>query len=276
MVRALLDRFPAVEIRCLVRDPARASGLRDARVEIAVGDLRDLNSLRAAFDGADTLVNVASLGFDWNDTLFSAIRGSGLARGVFISTTAILTKLPVRSRALRQHGESLVRDSGLLWTILRPTMIYGTPADRNIARLIRFVERSPIVPVVAGDARQQPVHVGDVAAAVASAVAERETIAGTYNISGGAPLTLEEMVRTIVKLLGRKRLIVRIPSAPVRAAVGFMGRIARQPALSVEQIDRLHEDKAFDHADATRVFGYAPRSFEEGVRAQLELMMRAL
>ena len=83
----------------------------------------------------------------------------------------MLTELPVASKPIRERGEQLVRDSSVQWTILRPTMIYGTPADRNIARLVRFVSRWPVVPIVAPDALQQPVHVEDVATAVATALA---------------------------------------------------------------------------------------------------------
>ncbi len=272
VVRSLATRFPEATIRCLVRATSRVDHLRRDRVEFVLGDLRDVASLRAAFSDADALVNVASLGFDWIDPLFEAVSGSALKRGVFISTTAILTKLPVRSRATRERGESLVRTSGLAWTIVRPTMIFGTPGDRNIARLIRFVHRSPIIPVVAPGALQQPVHVEDVAAAVTAALASPAAVNQAYNIAGRTPMTLEEIVRTVVRLAGLRRLMVRMPVAPVRAAVAVMSRLSSKPPITVEQVDRLHEDKAFDYRDAARDLAYAPQSFEEGVLAELALM----
>jgi len=272
VVRALLARFPDAAIRCLVRDNSRMAALRHPRVHAAVGDLRSPASLRAAFAGAETLVNVASLGFDWIDPLFDAVRGSSLKRGVFISTTAILTKLPVRSRATRERGESLVRASGLQWTIVRPTMIYGTPADRNISRLIRFVLRSPIIPIVAPQSRQQPVHVEDVANAVTAALASPAAVSGTYNLAGAVPMTLDEMVRTVVRVAGLRRLILQVPGAAVRAAVVLLGQVSARPPVTVEQVDRLNEDKAFDYGEAARDFGYAPRSFEAGVIAELAMV----
>jgi uncharacterized protein YbjT (DUF2867 family) len=271
-VRALAARFPGVPIRCLVRPESAREALDGLPVTFAVGDLRDGASLDRAFDGCDTLVHVASLGFDWVDPVFDAVARSGLRRGVFVSTTAILTKLPVRSRPMREHGEARVRDSGLAWTILRPTMIYGTPGDRNIARLIRFVRRSPVVPVIAADALQQPVHVEDVAAAIAAAVATPATIGRTYELSGAEPVSFEALVRQTVAATGRRRWVVRLPFWPVRSGVMLYNAWVRRPRVSLEQVERLREDKAFHHDAATRDFGYRPRAFADGVAAEARLV----
>jgi uncharacterized protein YbjT (DUF2867 family) len=264
VVRALRARFPALPIRCVVRATSRTEAIRLPNVTTAVADLRDADALYAAFDGADTLVNVASLGFDWTDNVISTARRARLERGVFVSTTAILTKLAVSSKPVRERGESLVRNSGLAWTILRPTMIYGTPGDRNIARLIRFVERSPLVPVPAPNALQQPIHVEDVASAVAAVLDRPVTIGQTYNISGREPLTLQRLVREVADGLGRSRMIVPVPLWPVKATLSAWSRIARPP-ITVEQIRRVEEDKSFAYSDAARDFGFAPRDFRTGL-----------
>jgi uncharacterized protein YbjT (DUF2867 family) len=229
-------------------------------VEFAEGDLHDSNSLTAAMNGTDTLINIASLGFGWVDSLFEAIRRSTLRRGIFVSTTAILTSLPVKSRPLRERGEQMVRNSGLAWTIVRPTMIYGTPEDRNVARLITFVERSPVVPVVAPNALQQPVHVEDVASAIVSCLGVPETIGRVYNLSGRDPLTFESLVRETVRATGRHRTVVRLPFRPILEAVRLYNGLVSKPRITVEQVLRLQEDKAYDHADAREAFGFSPRS----------------
>ena len=242
--------------------------------EFAEGDLHDAESLAAAFDGADTLVNIASLGFGWVDSLFAAIRRSTLRRGVFVSTTAILTRLPVKSRAVRERGEQMVRESGLAWTIVRPTMIYGTGRDRNIARLIRFVERSPVVPVIAPGALQQPVHVEDVASAIVSCLSTPQTIGRVYNLSGRDPLPFESLVRETVRATRRRRVILRLPFRPVREVVRLYNAVASKPRITLEQLLRLQEDKAFDHTAAREDFGFSPRSFAEGVRDEVQRLRR--
>ena len=272
VVRELSRTFPQATLRCFVRHASNRSRLETLPVEFVEGDLRDTASLAAALGGADTLVNVASLGFGWVDALFEAIAGSTLRRGVFVSTTAILTKLPVKSRPIREHGEELVRRSGLAWTIVRPTMIYGTPDDRNIARLIRFVQRSPLVPVVAPTALHQPVHVEDVASAIVACVAAPRTAGQTYNLSGREPLTFESLVRETIEATGRRTSIVRLPLTPVIRMVRAYNAIASKPRITVEQVLRLQEDKSFDHSEARDAFGFSPRSFADGVREEVRLI----
>jgi uncharacterized protein YbjT (DUF2867 family) len=275
VVRQLSHRFPAARLRCFVRRGSPRGRLDGVCVQFAEGDLHDSDSVAAALEGADTLVNIASLGFGWVDSLFAAIRRSTLSRGVFVSTTALLTRLPVKSRPLRERGEQMVRESGLAWTIVRPTMIYGTAEDRNIARLIRFVRRSPVVPVIAPDALQQPVHVEDVAWAIGACLAAPRTINGTYNLSGRDPLTFESLVRETVRASGRRCAIVRLPFTPVLAAVRLYSAVASTPRISVEQVLRLKEDKAFDHTAARTDFGFSPRSFADGVREEVRMMTNA-
>ena len=122
----------------------------------------------------DALVNLASLGFGHAPAIVAAAVGAGLGRAVFVSTTAVATGLPARSKAVRLAAEATVRSSGLAWTILRPTMIYGAPGDRNMSRLLALLIRArrglpgvglPVVLPVPGGGRglQQPVHVADIA-----------------------------------------------------------------------------------------------------------------
>jgi nucleoside-diphosphate-sugar epimerase len=168
----------------------------------------------------------------------------------------------------------LVRESGLQWTILRPTMIYGTPDDRNIARLIRFIDRSPVVPVVAPQALQQPIHVEDVAWAVAAALREPATIGRAYNIAGRDPVALRSLVEQVAAALGRRRLFVRVPLTPFEVALSLWAHVARPP-IRVEQLHRIEEDKSFSYDDASRDFGFSPRDFRAGVSAEIDLYRRS-
>ena len=103
------------------------------------GDLDDHAELPRVFASArgGALVNLASLGFGHAPAIVAAARAAGLDRAVFVSTTAVTTSLPSRSKRIRLEAERHIRDSGLAWTILRPTMIYGAAGDRNLSRLLR-------------------------------------------------------------------------------------------------------------------------------------------
>jgi nucleoside-diphosphate-sugar epimerase len=219
---------------------------------------------RADLDGAlpldsiSGLVYCASMGFGHVPPVVAQLEHAGVQRAVFISTTAIFTRLPSASRAVRLEAEAAVQRSSLEWTILRPTMIYGTARDRNISRLLRFLKRWPVFPLC-GNGLWQPVYVEDLADAVVAALDSPRTIGRVYNVAGAQPLALADLVRTAGRALGRRVTLIGVP---LQAAV-LGARLTR--IVRPEQVLRLAEDKAFSYADAIDAFGFAPRSFAEGV-----------
>src|ERR1043165_5252204 len=124
------------EVRCLYRASSDRSALTDSNIEWALGDVADSQSLTSAMQGADVPVNIASLGFGHAESIISAAQNAGIKRTIFISTTAIFTQLNAKSKKVRVAAELAIETSGLKYTILRPTMIYGSPRDRNMWRLI--------------------------------------------------------------------------------------------------------------------------------------------
>ncbi len=125
----------------------------------------------------DVLVNLASLGFGHAPAIVAAAERAQVRGAVFVSTTAVTTTLPAATKRVRLAAEQRIAESALDWTILRPTMIYGAPGDRNLSRLLPLLRRAPVLPVPGGGHLQQPVHVADVAHAVLAA-AERPGTAG--------------------------------------------------------------------------------------------------
>lgn len=239
------------------------------------GDLDDPSSLQRAFaeSGADTLVNIASLGFGHAPTIIEAAEHAGIKRAVFISTTAIFTKLNAPSKAVRVAAEDAIAASSLNATIIRPTMIYGAPGDRNLERLVRLLRRTPVVPIPGRGAHlQQPVHVDDLADTIVAAALIDRLPRLAYDVAGPDPITFRRIIDEIAAALDRRVRVVPIPLGPVRTGLGLYERISSNPRLRVEQLDRLEEDKSFDIDDARRDLGHAPRSFADGIAEEVRLL----
>jgi uncharacterized protein YbjT (DUF2867 family) len=263
------------EPTALARSDAAAERVAALGATPLGGDLDDPASVDAAFagSGAEALVNLASLGFGHAPTIVAAAEEAGLARAIFVSTTSIFTHLPTSSRAVRLAAEETVKASVLDWTIIRPTMIYGAPGDRNMARLLRGLRRLPILPLPGGGAGlQQPVHVDDLAAAIVSALDRPATVHRAYDVAGPEPLTLRAVIEDAAAAVGRKPRVVPLPLAPAVMVVKLYERLAPAPRLKSEQLARLAEDKAVDITAARSDLGFAPRSFVEGIRAEAALI----
>jgi len=239
-----------------------------------MGDLDSPSALLSAFEasGATTLVNIASLGFGQAPAIVEAAETAGLRRAIFVSTTAIFTNLNAPSKAIRVAAEASVMNSSLDWTIIRPTMIYGTPGDRNMWRLLRLLRRSPAMPMPGGGQNlQQPVHVADLASAILAAVGSPGTIGKAYDVGGPTALTFRELVAQAGAAIGRSPRPLPIPARPVVRALKAIEGTGRSLPLKSEQVERLLEDKAFDISAAVADLGYAPRSFAEGIAAEARM-----
>lgn len=258
VARALAERQPIG----LVRATSDRSVLPEG-VEVRLGDLDAPGDL--PLDDVTSLVYCASMGFGHIPSLLERLASTSIRRAVFVSTTAIFTSLPARSRAPRLEAEHAVHSSALDWTIVRPTMIYGTARDRNISRLLRFLARSPVFPLC-GNALWQPIHVADLADAIVAALDRPIAIGRTYDLAGREALPFASLVRTAARAVGRSVLLVPVPVS----AAALAARLTR--VVTVEQIRRLAEDKAFSYAAATDDLGFRPRSFDEGVREEARLL----
>src|SRR5436190_1280762 len=262
------------DVRCLYRASSDRSSLAGLNIEWALGDVSDSQSLTSAMQsaqGADALVNIASLGFGHAESIISAAKKAGIQRAIFISTTAIFTQLNAPSKKVRVAAELAIETSGLKYTILRPTMIYGSPRDRNMWRLIRFMRYSPIVPIF-GDGKylQQPIYVDDVAQAMVSCLSNDKTICKSYNIAGKQTLTYNDVIDTIAKGLNKRIWKIHVPSKPVVSLLRFFERTRIPFPIKAEQVLRLNENKDFSYAEAQKDFGFSPLSFEEGIRLELD------
>lgn len=262
------------EVVGLARSSSAATIIGELGASPVNGDLDDPESLDAAFAEAKAaaLVNVASLGFGHAPALIAASLESGINRAVFVSTTAIFTHLRSSSKRARVDAERQVQFSGLDWTIIRPTMIYGAPGDRNMSRLLTALRRAPVFPLPGGGTRlQQPVHVEDLADAIVTALSTDAASEQSYDVAGPNPLTFRQIVEQAASAVGRSPTLVPVPLIPAVGAIRLYERLARHPRLKSEQLERLAEDKAFDVTPARRDLAYAPRSFLDGITAEAAL-----
>lgn len=268
VVPLLLDS--GYEVRCFVRETSDRSQLGTLTVEWVTGDLSGNEALTSALHGIDALVNIASLGFGHAESILRSAKEAGVRRGIFISTTAIFTQLNADSKSARLAAEEAIQASGLDYTILRPTMIYGSPRDRNMWRLIRLLRFSPIIPIFGdGESLQQPVFVDDVAQAVLLALGTDVTIGKSYNIAGKDPLTYNQVIDTVASALGKRVWKLHLPYMPIVNFLQFTERIRLRLPIKAEQVLRLNENKAFSYEEAQRDFGFSPRSFAEGIGSEI-------
>ena len=218
------------------------------------------------------LINLASIGFGSADFIIKACEKAKIKRVIFLSSTSIFTYLNSKSKNIRIKAEKSIIKSSLNWTILRPTMIYGNPDDRNMIKLIRWIDKYPILPIFgSGNYLQQPINVRDLAWLIAEITYNKKSYKEIFNLSGNKPITFNNVIDYVCKGLEKKIIKIYLPYKFFAIIFCFLERFHINLPLKSEQILRINENKNFSHDKANTLFGFQPMDFEKGINIEIKL-----
>ncbi|MEP6858467.1 MAG: complex I NDUFA9 subunit family protein [Gemmatimonadales bacterium] len=263
------------QIRALIRDPARAAmALGQLPVEFRVGDVRDATSLRNSLNGCGAVVHLAAIavekkGESYADSntaaterLISAARAESVHRLIFMSQNGADSRSPYPFLHSKGVAQNSVKTSGLGWTILRPSVIFG-PEDQFVNVLGRLIRLTPkIFPLPGGGAaRFQPIAVDDVARVIRMSLEKKETVNQTYELGGAIPLTLRQMTERILTAMGTTRRLVPVPVKLLRPIVALAQRLLPNPPVTSSLLDLLALDNTVANNALTEYFKIVPIPF---------------
>lgn len=157
----------------------------------------------------------------------------------------------------------------LIWTLFRPTLIYGCSLDKNITFITKFIRHFGFFPLLGqGTGLRQPVHADDLAQACLQAYFSPATFNKAYNLSGGQTLTYRDMVIAIFQQLGKPPRFVSIPLPLFKQMTECLKWLPPFAHLSSAMMARMNQNLDFDHSAAYRDFGYQPRRFSDSIISQ--------
>ncbi len=233
VVRELAKR--GWRVRVAVRRPHLASFLLPlgsvGQIQLAQSNIRMPDSIAAALDGADAVVNLVGILANHGAQNFSAVHEKGTAdlarlcaeagieNVVHISTMGASSESPSAYGRSKKVGEAAMRDTIPTATIMRPSIIFGAGDDffnRFAGMMVTF--RS--VPLIGGGhTKFQPVYVDDVADAICAALENQKSRGKEYALAGPQVKSFKELMQLTAKIIDRKCLLVPVPFA----LAGFMG-----------------------------------------------------
>jgi nucleoside-diphosphate-sugar epimerase len=257
LVEALRRRD--VEVTALVRSPGKAAALGGQGVRLVTGDLHNRAALESATRGQAVVFHVAGLvaardeaeflraNRDGTANLLKAAGLAGVGRFVLVSSMAAggpsTPGRPLNGteppRPVTAYGrsklaaEELVRASQVVWTILRPPMVYG-PRDREVLKVFRLA-RLGLGPVF-GDGTQElsAVHAADLAAALVAGATSERAARRLYYACHPETFTSAAFVRSVGDAVGREVKMIRIPlrlGAAALSVTGVLASLAGKPTI---------------------------------------------
>jgi len=287
-VRALTARGMRVRVAC--RQMGRAPELRMlgdvGQVEVVQANLRVPSSVGRALEGAEACVNLVGVLHEQGRQRFQSLHAQGARtaaeaaalRGItrFVQVSAIGADPDSRSKYARTKalGEAAARDAIAKAVIVRPSVVFGAEDD-FFNRFAAMATISPCLPLPGGGkTRFQPVFVGDVAQAIATAVADPGCAGKTYELGGPGVFTLRELMELVMEQTHRRRLLVPLPW-PVARLIGVLGGLGAAvlpiaPPLTSDQVELLKSDNVADPAlPGLRALGVIPTAVEAIVPSYL-------
>ncbi|MGQ4390249.1 NAD(P)H-binding protein [Streptomyces sp. SAS_270] len=270
VVRQLVAR--GEKVRALTRDPARAQ--LPSGVDVVRGDFQEPDSLGAAMAGAAALFAVGVLGpgdADADADLVAAARAAGVRRVVKLS--AIGTGDPALGPVAGWHlgGEQAVRESGLEWTILRPSSFAS-----NTLSWAAAIRSGDPVPNMTGSGSQGVVDPRDVSEVAVEALLAPGHAGSTYTLTGPGLLTTADLAATLASVLGRPVPAVDVPPDALREQFlrSGMSEIYVEGVLAGTAYVRAGRNAVVTE-DVGRVLGREARTYAQWARDHREAFASA-
>lgn len=264
-------------VRVAVRDPAGARFLqtqgRVGQIVPLAASVTEEAAAARAVAGAGLVVNLVGILHERRSGDFQRIHvegagrvarlaaAAGAERLVHISAIGADPQSPSAYGRTKADGEQAVRAAFAAATVLRPSIVFG-PEDQFFNRFAALSRLLPFMPVIRGDARFQPVYVGDVADAVRAA-AEREDAPGrTYELGGPRVVTFRELLRYVLEVTGSRKPLIDIPDGIARFQAR-LGELLPNPPLTRDQLLMLQRDNVVaEGMPGLAELGIAPKAME--------------
>ena len=242
--------------RIAVRDPEGAMFLRPmGRVGQIVPlhcNLGNEATVQRAVEGAELVVNLVGILAERRPGDFTRLQADGAGRIARLAAAAGVARLahvsaigadpasPSRYGASKAAGEAAVRAAFPAAAIMRPSLVFGAE-DQFFNRFAAMAQVLPFMPVIAGDTRMQPVHVGDVADAVMAGLVQEASAGNTYELGGPRVWTFREILAWILAETRRRRPLVEIPMGLARFQASIAERLPTKP-FTRDQLLMLSKD----------------------------------
>lgn len=195
--------------------------------------------------------------------MVEAAKRAGVKRFIHMSALGAREGAASRYHQTKFAAEQIVRESGLDWTIFRPSIIYGQ-RDEFLNTFAGIARIAPLLPVIgSGRGKLQPIWVEDVARCFVRALDMSETFGQTYDMGGDTAHSIKEIMRLLLRAMGKRRILAHMPVSVARFKARLFDYMPIRPPITEDQIIMLGEDNVCDPAPLKSAFDLSLRPMED-------------
>lgn len=271
--------------RCLVRNPEKHPPCPG--FEIIEGSLEKIPP--GALSGMDMAVHLVGIIAERSGATFRSIHIKGtenlvnesLRAGVrnFFYQSALGASINSKSAYMKTKAlaEEIVRDSGMTFTIFRPSLILGA-GDGFSRQMVELIEMAPVVPVPGdGKTLYQPVSIRDWVKCFLLSMNNPRMRDRTLELGGPEHISFNALIELYMEMMGIKKKLMHVPVSLVKTGVHCLrvlkkAGIKNLPPLTRDQLELLGQNNIADADVIRKEFGFEPL----GVRDALKEFLPAL
>lgn len=256
------------EVICFVRKTSKIKELEKLKVKFAFGDMLDRSSVSRALKDISIVIHLATSHLQGNEKLnikgtriiIEECKKNRIKRLVFISSMA------TKRRTLDDYGrakkeiEKIVENSGVDYTILRPSIIYSR---KNLSLIGKSISFPFVIPVIGnGRYKINPVHIDDVVKAICKAIDSKKATNKGYDVAGGENISFNEIIRICKEKFKIRKIAIHVPISLCLLIFRFF------PIISLDAIRGINEDSNADTKGLEKDLRIKTISFREGIKTK--------
>jgi len=282
IVKFLITVVPAENITVIDKNADHLQMVKKYGIKIVEADLSEKGPWYDLFSGQDIIIHLAAQisskfeeDFEKNniratENIIEAAKIAEVSKIIFFSSAAVLSvrKDPYADTKLR--AEESVKQSGLTFCVLQPSMMYGPTDDKNIGYLINFAKKMPVFPIPGhGRWPRQPVFIDDICHLILLFLEEFPENK-VYSINGKETIFFTDMINTVFRELGGFKMRLSLPIPLFKFLMVTYQKIIRNEQFTLDQVDSLSSCDVFPEYPWWDEFHIPATSFKDGIHLMLQ------
>lgn len=278
ILKRLLDE--GHRVRALVRSASKRDTLPserpgdEARLQYVPGDVVSGAGLEQGMQGCDAVIHLVGIIVEKGSNTFEAVhhvgtrnvvevaKRNGIKRFVHMSAIGVRPDGVAAYQRSKWKGEEEVRQSGIPYCILRPSLIFG-PGDGFVTQMMDMMKKAPLIRPVPGDGspKFRPIFIDDVSFCFVRALTLEAATNQTIELGGPDELTLNEVLAEIARCAGVRKPPLHIP-LPLMFIAAWLACVLPNPPVTPDQLRMLREGSTCDITSMVQLFGVKPKGFQ--------------
>jgi NADH dehydrogenase len=270
-------------VNALIKTGTDLNPVKGLPVKIIMGNLLNSDDIEEAIQGCNVVLHLAglvgsasekdnlSINYNGVSTLIKVCKKNKIKHLIFTSSISAVRKKVGPYGRSKQMAENLIINSGIDYTIFRPTMVYGN-GSIGFKKIIKNINKFPLfIPIIGkGNNFRQPIYVKDMAKLLVCSISKYDARNKIYNTAGREKIEFRQLVKLVAQKMHKDKIFISIPVFICKIFARIFELTMKEPFFTRENIRSLGEDTMPDIKDMMADLNVRLTPLETGLNETIE------